>query len=147
MEEGVDLWGLTLVRVHLLLQEVYEDFPHHNDGTYIVEGVPDDATQKSHWRNLAAQLASWYSRPPSKAGHRFLSVLTDECRGVLDWKCNSKRPLVFAHVVLKRTLGACKARETRAIIDRRLDLWERGIHSGLVGEMLAEGRAREGRIE
>ena len=28
---------------------------------------------------------------------------------------------------------------------RRMDLWERGLHAGLVGDAEAEGAAREGR--
>ena len=33
----------------------------------------------------------------------------------------------------------------RARITRRMDLWERGQHAGLVGDAEAEGAAREGR--
>ena len=32
-------------------------------------------------------------------------------------------------------------------IDHRLYVWERGTHAGLVGDVLAEGRAREGRVK
>ena len=66
---------------------------------------------------------------------------------MLDRKWNSKRPLVFAHVVLAKTLGDRKTREIQARINHRLDLWERGIHTGLVGDTLAEGRTQEGLIE
>ena len=62
---------------------------------------------------------------------------------MLDRKSNSERHLVFAYVVLTKTQGACKTREIRARIDLRLDLWERGIHTGLVGDALAEGRAKK----
>ena len=51
------------------------------------------------------------------------------------------------HVVLTKTLGSHKAREIMARIDRLVDLWERGIHAGLVGDVLEEGRAREGRVK
>ena len=85
--------------------------------------------------------------PPGKAGRRFTAILTVECRGVIDRKWSSKRPLIFAHVVLTKTLGARKAREIRASINLQLDLWERGIHAGLVGGALVEGRSREGCIE
>ena len=43
------------------------------------------------------------------------------------------------------TLGICQAREIRARITRRMDLWERGQHAGLVGVAEVEGAAREGR--
>ena len=65
---------------------------------------------------------------------------------MIDQKWNSKRPFVFAHVVLTRVLGARKARYIRERIDHQLELWDRGIHSGLVGDALAEDRSREGRI-
>ena len=66
---------------------------------------------------------------------------------MLDQKLNSEIPLVFAPVVLIKTLGAGKAGEIRLRIDQRLDLCERGIHAGLVGDVLAEDRSREGRVD
>ena len=67
-------------------------------------------------------------------------------KGVIDKRWNSEQPLIFTHVVLTKTLGAHKAREIWSRIDRYLDLWERSIHTGLVGDALAEGRAGETRI-
>ena len=78
-------------------------------------------------------------------GHRFIGVLATEWRGILNQKCNFKIPLVFYHVVVTRTLSARKTRDTQARFDRRLDLWERVIHAGLVWDTLTEGRDREGR--
>ena len=57
-----------------------------------------------------------------------------EWRGVLNRSWNYERPLVFAHVVLTKTLGIRRAREIRARITRRMGLWERGQHTGLVGD-------------
>ena len=42
-------------------------------------------------------------------------------------------------------MGVRRAREIRDRITRRMDLWERGQHAGLVGEAEAEGAAHEGR--
>ena len=47
--------------------------------------------------------------------------------------------------MLTKTLGIRRAREIRARITRRMDLWERRQHAGLVGDSEAEGAAREGR--
>ena len=44
-----------------------------------------------------------------------------------------------------KTLGIRRAKEIRAQITRQMDLWERGIHTGLVGDAKAEGAAKEGR--
>ena len=36
---------------------------------------------------------------------------------------NSFIPLVFSHFILMKKLGVCRAREMRARIYRRMDLW------------------------
>ena len=58
---------------------------------------------------------------------------------------NSKRSLVFTHFILTKTSGVGTTREIRARITRQMDLWERGLHAGLVRDAKAEGAAREGR--
>ena len=64
--------------------------------------------------------------------------------GVLVRSWNPKRPLFFAHFVLMQSLGLCRAKVIRAQITIRIDLWERGLHTGLVGDAEAEGASREG---
>ena len=78
-------------------------------------------------------------------GPRFTAIHAAEWRGVISQSWNSERPLVFAHVVLTKTLGVRQAREIRARITRRMDLWEWDQHVGLVGDAEAEGAARKGR--
>ena len=144
-EENADLLGFTLERAHLFLQGVYGDFPHHNNASHLDGGIADDAAWQRRWRRLAAQSASWYATPSGAVGRRSTAILAAEWRGVLSRSWNSKRPLVFAHVVLTKTLGVHWAREIQARITRRMDLWKRGQHAGLVGDDEAEGDAREGR--
>ena len=129
-----------------MLWEVYGYFPHHDNGTHLTGGVPDNAVWKSCWHRLDAQSASWYSGHPGKFGSRFTAVLSAEWRGVLDKKWKSEQPLVFSHVLVTKTLGTCKAREIWSKINLLLDLWERVIHAGLVGDALAGGRARKVRV-
>ena len=76
-----------------------------------------------------------------------MAILAAEWRGVLILSWNSKIPLVFTHVVLTKTLGVRRAREIRARIMRRMDLWERGHHAGLVGDAEVEGDAQERRAD
>ena len=124
------------------MQEVFGYFPHHIDGMYLARVVLDNAVWQSLWRQIAVQSASWYSTPPGKVGRQFTALMDVEWRVVLDQKWNSEIPLVFSHVVMTRTLGACKAREIRARINCQLDLLERDIHAYLVGDLLARGRFR-----
>ena len=127
------------------LQGVYGDFPHHNDGSHLDGGIADETAWQHRWRRLAAQSASWYATPSGEVGRRFTAILSVEWRGVLNRSWNSERPLVFAHVVLTKALGVRRAWEIRARITRRMDLWERGQHAGLVGDAEAEGASCEGR--
>ena len=144
-EENVDLPYFTPKRAHLLLQEIYGDIPHHNEGWHLDRGVVDNAIWHRRWRRLAAQPSSWYATPSGAVGRRFTAILAAEWRGVLSRSWNSKRPLAFAHVVLTNTLGVIRAKDIHDRITRRMDLWKRGLHAGLVGDAEAEGATREGR--
>ena len=70
-------------------------------------------------------------------------ILAAELQGFLDRSWNSKRTLVFAHVLLTKTLGVRRDQELQAWITWQMDLWERGMHAGLLGDDEAEGAARE----
>ena len=109
-EENADLPGFTPERAHLLLQGVYGDFPHHNNGSHLDGGIVEDALWQLRWCQLAVQSTSWYATPSGSVGRCFTEILAEEWRGVFNRSWNSKRPLVFAHVVLTKTLGVCRAR-------------------------------------
>ena len=141
----MDLPDFTPERAHRLLQGVYGDFPNHNDGSHPDRRVVNDAIWQSRWRRLAAQLASWYVTPYIMVGRRFTEILAAEWQGVHGRSWISERPLVFAHVFLTKTVGVRRAKEIWARITRRMDLWDRGLHAGLVGYAKAEGASREGR--
>ena len=121
-EENADLPGIHPDLAHLLLQGVYGDFPHHNNGAHLDGGITDDAVCQRRCRRLDYHSESWYAMPSGAVGRRFTAILAAEWQGVLDRSCNSERPLVFDHVVLKKTLGVRRAREIRAWLTRRVDL-------------------------
>ena len=121
-EESTDLPEFPPECAHLLLQRVYGDFLHHNDGLHLDGGFQDNDVWQCHWIRLAARSASWYATPSGYVGCRFVSILAAEWQGVFRSTWNSKRPLVFYHVVLTKTLGVRRAREIRARITRRMDL-------------------------
>ena len=101
--------------------------------------------EQRRWRRLSTQLASWYTTPSGVAGRQFKAVLAEELQGVLGRSWNSDRLLIFSHFVLTKALGVRMAKEIRARITSWMDLWERGLHAGLVGDAEAEGADREGR--
>ena len=128
--------------MHLLLQGVYGEVPHPNDGSHLDRGVADDTIWKRCGQWLAAQSASSYVTPSGAVGRRFIAILVAELRRVLNRSWNSERPLVFSHIVLTKTLGFRRAKDIRAMITRQMDLWERSLHAGLVGDTEVEGAAR-----
>ena len=107
---------------HPLLQGVYGDFPHHNDRAHLDEGIMDDAAWQRCWRRLDAQSASWYATPSGAVGRRFTPIFAAEWWGVLNRSWNSEIPIVFAHVVLTKTLGVCRAQDIRDRITWRMDV-------------------------
>ena len=127
-----------------LLQGVYGDFPHHNDGSHLDGGIADVAAWQRLCCRLAAQSASWYATPSGAVGRHLTAILAAEWRGVLSRSWNSERPLIFAHVMLTKLLGVRWAREIRASITRSMYFWEKRQHARLVGDAKAEGAAREG---
>ena len=80
--------------------------------------------------------------PSGAVGRRFTAILAAEWRGILGRSYDSKSPLVFSHVFLTKHLGFRRSKEIRARINRRMDLCERVIHTGLVGDAEAEGAVR-----
>ena len=71
LEENADHPDFTPERAHLLLQGVYGDFLHHNDGSHLDGGVADDALWQRCWCQLAAQSESWYATPSGVVGRCF----------------------------------------------------------------------------
>ena len=82
-EENADFPVFYPERAHLLLQGVYGDFLHHNDGLHLDGGIADNAAWQRRWRRLAAQSASWYATPSGAVGRRFMAVLAAEWWGVI----------------------------------------------------------------
>ena len=121
-EENADQPDFAPESAHLLLQELYGDYLHHNNGSHLDGGVVDNAIWKRCWWWLAAQLASWYTTPSGTVGHQFTAILAEEWQGVLGKTLNSNRPLVFAHVFLTKKLGVRRAREIQSRITRWMDL-------------------------
>ena len=81
-EENVDLSVFHLEFVHLLLQKVYGDFPHHNGGLHLDGGIMDNNVWQCRWRRLAAHSGSWYATPSGAVGRRFTEILATEWWGL-----------------------------------------------------------------
>ena len=85
--------------------------------------------------------------PSGAVESHFAAIMAEECRWVLSRSWNTDIPLVFSHVVLTKTLGVRRAKDIRARITRRMYLWKKGLHAGLVGDAEAEGDMRVPSVE
>ena len=70
-----------------------------------------------------------------------MTIMSVEGQGVLNRSWNSEIPLVFAQIVIMKDLGVCRARNIRASLAKRMELWERGIHTGMVEDTEEEDDA------
>jgi hypothetical protein len=68
MDEGADLPGFVPAAVNGLLDSVYVDHPHHNDGWHLDGGVADDAQWQRRWRQIADLPMTHYSMPKGHVG-------------------------------------------------------------------------------
>jgi hypothetical protein len=143
-DPGADLPGFEPAPVDQLLDDVYGDWPHHNDGRHLNGGVLEDAAWQRRWRRITALASTHYSVPKGKEGRRFIDALASEFRGVRARRWNSERPLVFVAVILQTTPGVKKARDIRKRIKNRIDLWYKGAFTALVDDTETELQNRHG---
>jgi hypothetical protein len=81
-DPGVNLPGFVPAPVDHLLEAVYGDWPHHNDGRHLDGGVNGDAAWQRRWRRIADLSSTHYSVPKVKMGRRFINILASEFSGV-----------------------------------------------------------------
>ena len=56
---------------------------------------------------------------------------------------NSNRPLVFEYTVLTKMLGIHYEWEIWERINQHMELWDKGLHKGLMRNLESEGASRE----
>jgi hypothetical protein len=136
--------GFTLTQADRLLDGVYGDHPHTNDGRHLDGEIPDDHRWQRRWRRLAYISPTHYSAPKGRVGRQFIATLAREFRGVRERRWNSERPLVFVSVVLQTTSGVRRARDIRKRLEQRMRLWDQGRYGALVDDTEAEVQGRIG---
>lgn len=78
MEEGADLPDYKSTPADLLLDSVYGDHVHPNDGRHLDGGYSDDLKWQSRWLRIVQLAPTRYAVPKGAAGKRFLVILTQE---------------------------------------------------------------------
>jgi hypothetical protein len=142
IEAGADLPGYEPTPADVLLDAVYGDHVHPNDGRHLDGGIRDDLPWQSRWTRSVQLAPTRYSVPKGKVGKRFLVILTKEFQGARERHWNSERPLVFAATILQTTPGVRRSKDIRRRLARRMDLWDLGCFSALVDDTEVEIRSR-----
>jgi hypothetical protein len=141
-DPGADLPGYTASRADTLLDSVYGDHPHANDGCHLDGSIASDRHWQRRWLRMAQISPTHYDVPKGRVGRRFLATLTREFRGVRERSWNSERPLVFISVILQTKKGVRRAKDIRAWLTNRMDLWDQGFQAALVDDTEAEASGR-----
>lgn len=127
-----DLPGTTYTRVDQMMDEIYGDHVHQNDGTHLDGGITDDATWQSYWRQLVVFPSHAYDVPNKSTGRRFVDMVANLLRGIKRRKWNSERLIVFIMVVLQRERGVTSTGAIRKRIETRMEAWKAGKFEMLV---------------
>ena len=87
---------------------------------------------------------SYGTSRPISGGEPLYGHTANEMMGGYQQVLKLQETLFFAQFILKKTLGIFLARDVRAHITIWMDLLERVIHAGLVGDVETNGESREG---
>jgi hypothetical protein len=120
------------------LINVYGDSIHRNDGRHLDGGVADDDVWQRRYDRVVAAPHPMYNPPKGGLGHRVVSTLAGEFRGVRERKWNSERALIFAACVLRKSPGVIRSRDIKRRVERRLQLWTDGHYDALVQDIVGE---------
>jgi hypothetical protein len=143
-EVGADLPGYIITPADALLNSVYGDHVHPNDGTHLDGACQTDRLWQRLWLRMVQLAPTRYAVPKGAVGRRFLHRLTLEFQGVRKRTWNCEHPLVFAAVILQTTPGVCRAKDIRRRLASRMDLWDQGRFVALVDDTERELRTRTG---
>jgi hypothetical protein len=118
-EDLADLDHYVETDADALLNHLYGDHPHSNDGTHLEGGVgaASDALWQSHWRRVVQRRPLWYKPPQGRVGRLFIRTLTSILKGVRSRLWNSERVIVFPALVLYKAHGVTAAKDIRARIE------------------------------
>ena len=79
-----------LVTVDKLLSQVYSSSCNNLDGTDDLANITDNLLWQQLWRKIAQQNTTIYHLPHGPVGRRFLTILSQEFKGVKERKWNSE---------------------------------------------------------
>jgi hypothetical protein len=120
------------------LVAVYGDSIHRNDGRHLDGGIADDSVWQRRYDCVVAHPHPMYNLPKGGLGQRVVSRMAREFGGVRKQRWNSKRALIFAACVLRKSPGVIRAHDIKRRVERRLQLWTDGHYNALMQDIVGE---------
>ena len=130
--ESADLPDYTVTDIDRMMDKVFGDHVHQNDGTHLTGGIADDVTWQARFNTLIVLHNQQYDLPRGKVGHAFIDELLTIIEGVLDRKWNFERAMVFIMAILQRTSSVKKAKDVKERLESRIQAWKEGKYDMLV---------------
>ena len=108
---GADLGNFSILPADNLLNSVYGDHPHHNDGCHLDGSILRDTKWQHNWKRVMQLPLTQYTVPHGSVGKQFLAILAREFEGVYKCTWNSERLIVFAATILQTMVGVSMAKD------------------------------------
>ena len=144
-QSAEDLKKQILSPAEKLLQKVYGDSVHTNDGTQLDGGIENDKIWQDYWYQIVSYSHPLYDAPFGAVGKRFVSMMANLWQDVMDRKCNSEIPILFPTIILRKKYGIYKAKDIKRRITRRLDAWDNQKFDALVQDTIDQARQSIGK--
>ncbi len=117
---------------------VFGDSIHCNNGHHLDGGIADNGVWQGRYNHVVSHPHLMYNPPKGGVGQQVVATLAREFRGVIEWKWNSKRALIFAACVLWKSPGVICTRDIKCRVERRFTLWIGGQYDALVQDIVGE---------
>ena len=120
----VNIQGYFLTLVYCLMQAVYGDWVHVNNGNHLTRGTVDDRRWLVWWWDITFLPLRWCNAPGGKVCQRYFCTLAAELSRVQERRCNSDRFIVFHMVRLNHAHHMLGMQEILQHLLRWLDVCE-----------------------
>ena len=127
-----NLPSATISEADRMMDKVYGDHVHQNDGTHLDSGIADYLIWQDYHKCLVVYPQKQYDAPKGAVGCHFISMLMELLRGIKERKWNSERVVVFQMVILQCTSNVKKAKDIKNCLTWRMDAWKEGKFAMLV---------------
>ena len=125
-----DCLAVPAFDINAELEAVYNDKIRNDPGTERLD------VWFSRWEKAVRFLPRRYDLPGGAVGRRFVDLLSQEVKLVVDQKEHSERMVVFQMLMLQKEPLIKKSADIRRLLTKRMDMWENCDFDMLMSEAI-----------